>query len=87
MFLVNRRGFGLPSSFLSFKSFPWVKHTCVGVTIFYCMVFLAWGGDGAFPSFIGFVNCRWGVRFDLHMCWEKVFLLITRSSMVAPMGA
>lgn len=51
------------------------------------MFFLAGCGGDAWSSFVGFVNCRWWVRFDLHMCGEKFVLLITRSSMVSPMGA
>lgn len=52
--------------------FPW-GHSCVGVTIRFvgfpwC---LFWP---IFPSWLGFVICRWWVRSDLHMCWERVVL-------------
>lgn len=83
--MVNRRGLGLPSSFSFLKSFlictpVWGKRSDL-------RGLLGLRGDGAWTSVVGFVNRRWAVRFDLHMCGEKFFLLITRSSMVSPMRA
>lgn len=51
------------------------------------MVFLARGGGCVGPSFIGFVDCRWLVQFDLHLCVEKFILLVTRSSIISSMNA
>lgn len=62
--------------FAEFLLFLWVfpcGHSCVGLTIS-CVGFsrcLLWP---TVPSWLGFVICRWGVRSDLHMCWERVIL-------------
>ena len=72
MFLVNRRGFGLPSSFPSLLVFPGVR-TCVGVT-----------GEGevsssclfgwSIPVVLGAVSSQWGVHAGLHLRKERVLL-------------
>ena len=57
----------------------------MGVTVKSDTFFLTEGGVCVGPSFVGSVNGRWLVQFDLHLCVEKFNLLVTRFSIISSM--